>query len=241
MFRPHLPVPLLALILSGVATVVVLSPADPVHAADNNPDPPQTLNCGDPGTRDTCIECDSGGGDGGKLICCDYDAQGQPTCPIVNVPPTTGFTGPNLGLKFATGGLKLAFERKVTVKDGQAYLQFKLKESLVTSNVRKSVSIKGTFTGTDASVGSLAYAVAYLGMGDSALGVLEAQGKSLSLTVSGTSRSCQATFSPAECTALAIQLSKLIDGALPPGNGAERAGFLQSLQPLGYQPCQIFC
>ena len=241
MRRLNLPSGLAILILSGMAVLTALSPAKPVHAVDNDPGPPQTLNCGDPGSRDLCIECDNGGGDGGKIACCDYDAQGQPTCPIVNEPPTTAFTGPNLNIKSATGGLKVAFERKVTVKGGQAYLHFKLKHSLVTANVKKSVSIKGTFTGPDASVGSLAYAVAYLGMGDAALGVLEAQGKSLSLTISGTSRSCQASFSPAECAALAIQLSKLIEGALPPGNGVERAGFLQSVQPLGYQPCQIFC
>ena len=241
MLRLHLPSRSSALILSGVAALIALASPDPVRALDNNTGPPQTLNCGDPNVRDLCLECDSGSGAGPKLICCDYDDQGQPTCPIINEPPTTGFTGPNLAIKFATGVLKVVFERKVVVKGGQAYLRFKLKESLVTSNVRKSVGIKGTFTGTDASIGSLAYAVAYLGLGDGALGVLEAQGKSLALTVSGTPRSCQASFSPAECTALAIQLSKLIDGALPPGNGAERAGFLQSVQPLGYQPCQIFC
>jgi hypothetical protein len=223
-----------------LATVIVLASAGAIHAVDNDPGPPQTLNCGDPNTRDVCIECDSGTGDAGKLICCDYDGQGNPTCPIVNEPPTTGLTGPDLAVKFATSGLKVTLQRKLTVKGGQAYLQIKLKETFVSSNVRKSIDFKGTLTGTDASIGSLAYVVAYLGLGDGALGALQGQGKSLSLSVVGAPRSCQASFSPAECTGLAIQLSKLIDGALPPGS-AERAGFLQSVQPFGLQPCQIFC
>jgi hypothetical protein len=71
--------------------------------------------------------------------------------------------------------------------------------------------------------------------------VLQGQGKSFSLQVSGSPRACQESVSAAECDALAIQLSWLIDGALPAGNGSERAGFLQSVQGMGYQPCEICC
>ena len=67
---------------------------------------------------------------------------------------------------------------------------------------------------------------------------MQAQGKDLTLVTSGTPLTCQTLFTATDCAILAVQLSRLIDGSLPPGSGSEeRTGFLQSVAPLGYSPC----
>lgn len=221
----------------AAATLVALLLSPTLQAADNDTGPPETLNCGLEGTRDACIECDAGG----PLACCDYDGEGNPTCPIINEPPTTGFTGGNFSINVAAAGLKLTLTRKVTIKNGARIARLKLKESFVSPNVRKRVAFTATFVGDDAPVASVAYAVGFMGMGEAALGALQAQGHDFSLTHSGTLATCQESFSASECTALATQLAKAIDGGLPPGNGQERTRFLESVSTLGFPPCQIFC
>ncbi len=220
-----------------VTTFVVVSLAGTLYAADNDTGPPEPINCGDEGTRQACIECDAGG----PLGCCDYDDMGNPTCPIVNDPPTTAFTGGNIAIKIGDAGLKLKLTRKAIVKNGELFVKLQLKQSFVSPNVNKTVAFKATVAGNDASTGSLAYAVGFTGMGAGALGALQGQGKILSVEHAGVPRTCQDSFGPTECAALATQLAKAIDGALLPGNGSERSEFLQLVGSLGYPPCQLIC
>ncbi len=220
-----------------VSVVLTLWLATAPKAADNDTGPPEPLNCGDDGVRQACIECDAGG----PLGCCDYDEDGNPTCPIINEPPTTGIARGKLALKLVDAGLKLSVIRTVSIKDGLPVVKLKLKESFVSPNVNKTVSLSATLVGQDAAVGSLAYLVGFMAMGESAASVIQGQGLSFVATSSGTPRTCQESFTPAECSALATQLSKAVDGALLPGNGDERAKFLQSVGMLGYPPCQFFC
>lgn len=220
-----------------MAVVVTVLLATALNAADNDNGPPEPLNCGDDGVRQACIECDAGG----PLGCCDYDEDGNPTCTIINEPPTTGIARGKLAVKIVDAGLKLSVIRKVSVKDGQPVVKLKLKESFVSPNVNKTVALSATLVGPDAAVGSLAYVVGFMAMGEGAASVIQGQGLSFVATSSGTPRTCQESFTPSECSALATQLSKAVDGALLPGNGDERAGFLQSVEMLGYPPCQSFC
>lgn len=217
----------LAVLLVGVA-------ARPGLAVDDDPQP-HILNCGDPGWRDLCFECCpecDGTEPEVRLICC----AGEPNCVIINEPPTTGLTAGDVSINHAYSGLKLQLKRKEIVRGGELLVKLSLKGALTTPAVRKRLAVKGTITGADASVGSLAYAVAFVGMGDAALDRLRAQGKDVALALSGTPLVCDASFTASDCQLLAVQLSKLIDGALP-ADGDERTGFLESVAPLGFAPC----
>lgn len=223
--------------LLTVAVCLSLAIAPAAHAADNDTGPPEPLNCGDDGVRQACIECDAGG----PLGCCDTDEDGNPTCPIINEPPTTGLAGGAFALKLVHAGLKLSLSRKVTVRAGSPEVKVKLKQRFVSPNVDKTVALSATLGGQDAAAGSLAYLVGFMAMGQSAASALQAQGLSLIVLSGNPPRTCQDSFAPAECSALATQLAKAIDGALLPGNGTERTTFLQSVGLLGHPPCQIFC
>lgn len=218
----------------ALAVLLVCAAAQPGLAADDDPQP-RILNCGDPGWRDLCFECCpecDGTEPEPRLICCYTPDE----CTIINEPPTTGLTGADVSITHAYSGLKLALKRKEIVRGGELLVKISLKGQLVTPAVRKRLAVKGTITGADASVGSLAYAVAFVGMGDAALDRLRAQGKDVALALSGTPLVCDASFTSSDCQLLAVQLSKLIDGALP-ADGDERTGFLESVAPLGFAPC----
>ena len=224
---------------SVVALAVLLSCAVVWRgmAADDDPQP-EVLNCGHPGWRDLCFECCpecDGTQPEPRLICCEYDENGA-KCIIINEPPTTGFTAGDITIKHAYSGLKLELKRKEIVRGGQLLVKLALKGQLATPGVRKRFAMKGTISGTDASIGSLAYAVAFIGLGDAALGRLQAQGKDIALIPSGAALGCDASFTASDCLLLALQMARLIDGALPP-DGDERIGFLQSVAPLGFSPC----
>jgi hypothetical protein len=73
-------------------------------------------------------------------------------------------------------------------------------------------------------------------MGDAALDRLRAQGKDVAFAPSGTPLVCDTSFTASDCQLLAVQLAKLIDGALP-ADGDERTEFLESVTPLGFAPC----
>lgn len=201
---------------------------------------PDTLNCGDPDVQRVCIECD--GHEDPALACCDYE-NGQPTCKIVNVPPTTGFTGPTIKIKAAAAGAQVlaqaSFQRKPQPKAGETLYQVKLQESIVVAAVTKRVvSLKVTLAGADAGIGSLLYPVAFLGIGTSALDALHAQGLDVSLVGAAPSQTCEAVLGTEFCGGLATQLSKTIDASLPVADRTERDAFVAGVQALGYGPCQ---
>lgn len=209
-----------------------------VSRAVDDDDQPQTINCGIPSIRETCLECcpdicdpDTNLG----LWCCLNPAQG---CTIVNEPPTTGLGAADVVIKGGYAGLKLQLSRKEVVSNGQSLVKLKLKGSLAVGPLRKRLAVKGVIGGLDASVGSLAYAVFFIGRGDTALTDLQAQGKNVTLQVTGTPVTCQSSFTANECRSLAIEMAQLIYAALPPGNGPEQSAFLASVAPLGYAPCQ---
>lgn len=217
----------LALLLSCTAT-------RPGLAVDDDPEP-HILNCGDPGWRDLCFECCpecDGTEPEPRLICC----AGEPNCIIINEPPTTGLTAGDVSITHVYSGLELQLRRKEIVRGGQLLVKISLKGQLTTPAVRKRLAVKGTITGVDASVGSLAYAVAFIGLGDAALDTLRAQGRDIQLALSGTPLVCDASFTSGDCQLLAVQLAKLIDGALP-ADGDERTGFLETVATLGFAPC----
>lgn len=225
------------LLVVGMAVFVVGIDHRLSRAVDDD-DQPQIINCGDPRLRELCLECCSDECDFDTnvgLACCLDSKQG---CTIVNEPPTTGFGAADVVIKGGYAGLKLQMARKEVVTNGQALLKFKLKGALAVGPLRKRFAVKGVIGGLDASVGSLAYAVLFIGRGDSALTDLQAQGKNVTLQVTGTPVTCQSSFTANECRSLAIQMAKLIYAALPPGNGPEQSAFLASVAPLGYAPYQ---
>lgn len=225
------------LLVVGMAALVVGIAHRPIHAVDDD-NQPQIINCGDPRLRELCLECCSDECDFDTnvgLACCLDSKQG---CTIINEPPTTGFGAADVVIKGGYAGLKLQLARKEVVTNGQALLKLKLKGSLSVGPLRKRLAIKGVVGGLDASVGSLAYAVLFIGRGDTALTDLQAQGMNVTLQVTGTPVTCQSSFTANECRSLAIQMAKLIYAALPPGDGPEQSAFLGSVAPLGYAPCQ---
>lgn len=201
--------------------------------------PIEEINCGDPWNLTHCIECcnwPSPTCDEHANTCCPFADSKQ--CPIVNNPPKTSVV-------LAVGSVQLTFESATQGKGGSGQQFHITLEAVSRSKIAKQqggapkLKIKTRLTGADASVGSLLYPVALLGLGTDPLDALHAQGYDVSIKGKAPSNSCPAIFSSQFCTALANQLAQGIAASLVQGDPAARAAFIQGVQGLGFAPCQV--
>jgi len=220
-FRPS------SLRVVAIAIAVILAPALAAAAEKT------VLDCGN-GKNTHCIECCctpnmspeecAACSNPNGIYCCPL-----PSCDIVFVttPPVSG-----IKLNAAVGGVKVKFQRKG--EDG--LVDLKLKQVLASTVSRRTVSVKAQLTGADASIGSLLYPVAFLGIGVGAQNTLQEMGYDITVANSGSLQTCQAVLPDATCRELAIQLAQRIDGSIV-GDRAERNAFLQGILDLGYGSC----
>lgn len=217
------------------ALLVVLSIAPTALALRTGPEKPTTtIDCGDPGNRDSCFECCGNSCGEGALFCCRYTDPNQ--CIIVNKPQPTQ-------VSVSLGGAQLTFERywQVNGESGREYfdvtLQAVIRVMFPQETQVNSLNLKTRLTGQDAPVGSLLYPVAFLGIGSDALEALKGLGYDVSFMGDAPTESCTAMFSSEMCTALANQLSQSIDASLAMGDPAARDAFRLGVGSLGFPIC----
>jgi hypothetical protein len=211
--------------LCVVAVSLALLTAPRVVLAD--PNNSGTVNCGDPNTKDACLECCSTLTCIGKITCCPLIG----TCTIVNK-AVRGTSFPPLKLNVTVGGLKLQFQR--TGNDTETNV--KLKASFLPGVFPKGLSFKARLTGTDARLGGLLYPVTFLEIGGGALNMLHTHGYDVTVDEASLP-TCQAMFPAQACVDLANALSKSIDSALGMGIRAEVSAFEAGTQALGLASC----
>jgi hypothetical protein len=178
--------------------------------------------CGEPPT--TCLQC------------CD-----SPDCTIlagvISEEPLIRFKVPVVSSHL---NAQEAFERKAATIGGQPVVRVSLKESVVaTGAAKRKLSMKVQLTGADAGVGSLLYAVAFLGDGGGALDAVRALGLDVSLVGPAPSQTCNSVMPGVDfCPVLAKQLSERITASLVVGDRAEHDPFVAGVQTLGFAPCE---
>ena len=233
-----------ALLLNAVALVLAVLVVTPgADAVDTGQHPPQkeVLDCSLL-VNLVCRECCDGGlecpgAEEPRLFCC------QTACEIKNRPPqaqTQSF--PDILLDVSAGGARLMFERagRVDGNGGQRHVEITLQQIFLPLLPRSGFTVKAGLTGEGAAVGSLLYAVAFLGMGEDALGALQVIGyNDVSLVGAPPTETCQSRFDDTTCAALANQLGQGISASLAIGTAGERGPFLQGLQALGLGLCQV--
>lgn len=170
---------------------------------------------------------------GSKIACCAND------CDIVyHEPPHQ--PSPAIHVVLAAGGAQLTFDRtlKVEGNSGRRHFDITVQQIFNPTVSREAFTVEAQVTGGDAAVGSMLYAVAFLGLGGAALDALHEHGYDVVL-VGAPAETCQSRLPDAMCTALANQLSQGISASLPIGASSERAAFLQGVQTLGFAPCGV--
>ena len=148
---------------------------------------------------------------------------------------------PRISCQDSAGGAQLVFDRtqRIEGNSGREFFEIRLQQLFDSTVSRQTVAVKTQLTGADAAVGSMLYAVAFLGTCANALDVLHEHGYDVAIIGGAPSDTCQARFPATTCTALANQLSQSIAASLPIGDAAERDAFLLGVQALGFAPCQF--
>ena len=216
----------------GFTALLVHSVAPQAHGTP-------VINCGGP-QGGTCRECCCPPGTtfeqcaacrAARSSCCEtvpWDCTPPGMLPVKAATPPIRFKG-------AIGAVKLQFKRD-ELKNG--LVDLKLKNGLVLPGIAKpTVSIGAQLSGTDASLGSLLYPVAFLALGESAIDTLQARGYDVAIAKGGASQTCQELMSSDWCTSLAKQLAQSIYALIQVGDEAEREGFLEGINALGFGPC----
>lgn len=166
-------------------------------------------------------------------------------CRVKNPPPREfGQVSPDILLDLSAGGSRLVFERteRVEGNSGRRHFEVTLQQIFFPLLPRSGFTVKVRLTGEGAAVGSLLYAVAFLGLGPDGLAALQEMENGypdLSLMDAPPTETCQARFDDTICTTLANQLSQGINASLAIGTSGERGPFLQGLQALGHGLCQV--
>jgi hypothetical protein len=194
-------------------------------AADNGNNNTGTVDCGDPNTKNACIECCTYPNCGIVITCCPLIGP----CTIVN---NASSASSPLKLTQVAGGLMLQFQR--TIKpDG---VDVKLKVSFLKKIFPRGANVRVRLTGADAQLSGLLYPVLFLGQGDP-IATLHAAG--YDVTAGGTFTTCQSLFPAQLCSDMAIGLSRNIQAGLGVGIRTEFNAFMDAVNTLGYGPCQI--